>query len=371
MDTARSLRRTRRHRLPVSTARPRYARCGLHHSIALALLLAAGAAHGDEAEQTAAARALGVEGVRLAESGDCAHAIDPLTRAEALHHAPTTLERLAECHIAVGKVVLGTEELIQVSRELLAPGAPAAFTAAQARARTALEPALAKVGKLRIHVEHPPQAVPEVKVDDAVVAGAMLDADRPTDPGPHTISVSATGMKPVQTTLTLAEGQSQSVSLTLEPDPNAVAAATSAPSPTTATPLAPTTTEQVPAGAPAQEKSKVPMIVAYGVGGAGIVVGAIFGFVALGKQSTLNNECPSKSCNPSAQGDIDSLNTTATISTVGFGVGIVGAAVGTVLLLTSGSSRSSSASSSSSHSPPTARITPYFGPSTAGLTGSF
>jgi hypothetical protein len=359
----------------VATARPRSARRGqrpwkVSGWIALAALFGAGNAYADDAEQTAAARSFGVEGVRLAESGDCAHAIDPLSRAEALHHAPTTLERLGECHIAVGKIVVGTEELNRVIREPLPPGAPAAFTAAQARAKAALDPALAKIGKLRIHVEHPPQAAPQVKVDDDVVAGAMLDADRPTDPGPHTISVSAAGMKPVQTALTLADGQSQSVSLTLEPDPNAVAAATPAPAigAATGTPLTPPPGEPPPAEAPTQAKSKVPMIVAYGVGGAGIVVGAIFGIVALGKQSSLNNECPTKACNPSAQGDIDSLNSTATISTVGFGVGIVGAAVGTVLLLTSGGGHSSAASSSH---PASARITPYFGPGTAGLTGSF
>ena len=359
MDISRALRRTR-HRLPVSW-------------IVGAALFTAGAAYADDAEQTAAARSFGVEGVRLAEAGDCAHAIDPLSRAEALHHAPTTLERLGECHVAVGKVVLGTEELNRVIREPLPPGSPAAFTAAQTRAKTALDPALAKIGKLRIHVDHPPQATPQVKVDEDVVATAMLDADRPTDPGPHTISVSAAGMKPVQTTLTLSDGQSQSVSLTLEPDPNAVSGAASVTAPgatgaATTTPLAPPPGEPPPAEAPGQAKSKVPMIVAYGVGGAGIVVGAIFGIVALGKQSSLNNECPTKACSPSAQGDIDSLNSTATISTVGFGVGIVGAAVGTVLLLTSGSSHSSAASSSHAT---TARITPYFGPGSAGLAGSF
>src|ERR1700722_15024078 len=140
------------------------------------------------AEQTAAARSLGMRGVQLAEAGDCAHAVDPLTRAESLRHAPTTLEWLGECHIALGKLVVGTEELNRVIHEPLAPNSPAAFAAAQERARKKIDPAVARIGKLRIHVDHPAGVKPQVKVDDEVVFDAMLDADRPTDPGTHKVT---------------------------------------------------------------------------------------------------------------------------------------------------------------------------------------
>src|SRR6185312_1292256 len=115
-------------------------------------ILLAGAARADEAnaEQVAAARALGVEWVKLADSGDCAGAVDKLQRAEQLHHAPTTLERLGECHIALGKLVLGTEELQQVIREPLPANAPAAFTQAQDRAKAAVAGAQPRIAKLKI-----------------------------------------------------------------------------------------------------------------------------------------------------------------------------------------------------------------------------
>jgi hypothetical protein len=323
------------------------------------------------AEQTAAARSLGMQGVQLAEAGDCAHAVDPLTRAESLRHAPTTLEWLGECHIALGKLVLGTEELNRVIHEPLPPNSPAAFAAAQDRARKKVDAAVARIGKLRIHVDHPAGVKPQVKVDDEVVFDAMLDADRPTDPGAHKVTVSAPGMKPTAASVTLADSQSSSVSLTLEPDPNAVAATPPPPAPATGAAPAPassgTAAAPPPEAPPAEQKSKVPAIVALGVGGVGIVVGTIFGIVALGTKSTLDGECPNKNCPSSAdQSTINSLGTQAWVSTIGFGVGIVGLGVGTVLLATSGSSSSASAKTGTRP-----HVTPYFGLTSAGLTGTF
>src|SRR5579859_5498883 len=52
-----------------------------------------------------AARALAVEGIKLADAGKCREAIDKLARAERLHHAPTILVRLGECRAATGRIV--------------------------------------------------------------------------------------------------------------------------------------------------------------------------------------------------------------------------------------------------------------------------
>src|SRR5262245_53771550 len=54
------------------------------------------------AADVAAARELGTEGVRLAQEGKCAEAIDYLTRATRLYVAPTLLVPLGECHILLG-----------------------------------------------------------------------------------------------------------------------------------------------------------------------------------------------------------------------------------------------------------------------------
>src|SRR5690606_6492137 len=117
------------------SSRPRAlnARVRAHRSwpLVLGLLLSLtalpGRAEAQSAENKAAARALGVEGIKLANAGNCEAAIEKLSRAEALYHAPTILGRLGECQVALGKLVEGTENLNRVVREQLAPNAPAAF----------------------------------------------------------------------------------------------------------------------------------------------------------------------------------------------------------------------------------------------------
>jgi len=109
------------------------------HLCAAACVVAAAAGdatavHAQTPEDRASARALGVEAVHLADSGDCASAIPKFEAAERLYHAPTTLERLGECRIKVGRLVAGTEDLNRVVREVLPPNAPAPFVAAQGAA---------------------------------------------------------------------------------------------------------------------------------------------------------------------------------------------------------------------------------------------
>src|SRR5450432_3522246 len=106
----------------------------------------------DQAENTAAARTLGVQGVQLADAGKCPEAIEKLQRAESLHHAPTILGRLGECQVAVGQVVEGTENLNAVVREPLAPNAPKVFHDAQDRAQKVLASATPKIAHLVIRI---------------------------------------------------------------------------------------------------------------------------------------------------------------------------------------------------------------------------
>jgi hypothetical protein len=70
-------------------------------------------------------------------------------------------------------------------------------------------------------------------------------------------------------------------------------------------------------------------IVSGAVGVAGIAVGTAFGIMAINNRSALNKDCDAaKVCPSASQGDINSYSTNGTISTVGFGVGVVGVALG-------------------------------------------
>jgi hypothetical protein len=321
-------------------------------------------------EDMAAARALGTDGVHMADAGDCAGAIPKLTAAEKLFHAPTTMERLGECEIKVGKLVAGTEHLQHVIREPLPPNPPPAFLAARQKAQDALGPALPRIARLRVHVDGVAGDKVTTTIDGEPMSSALLDAPRPTDPGAHEVKAVAAGFKPAGAMVTLAEGGEASVSLRLDPDPNAVAApavpaapgqpaapapAPGGPAPTTATTVGP---------APAQPSSTpVAAIALLVAGGVGVGVGTIFGVVAMGAKSNLDNECGTSKKDCPKQGDIDSLNTDATISDIGFGIGVVGLAVGAILLVTHHNSEA--AASTAPH------VTPWIGLGTAGLGGTF
>jgi len=332
--------------------------CGL----ASLALVAPRSARGDEtpdAERIATARALGIQGVTLAEAGKCAEATDLLVRAEALHHAPTTLERLGECHVALGHLVLGTEILQRVVREPLAAAAPAPFVAAHARAQTVLDRALPRIGALKVHVEGPGPSLEDVvvRIDGQPVATAMLDVDRPTDPGPHLVEATARGRAPASATATLAEGGHQVVTLTLElpvaPSP------IPPPPPSASTALPPRPEPLEPTGGSTRWLGWT----LGGVGVAGLAVGGVFGVKTFADRSTLRNECTGTRCPSAASGDISGANRDATVANVAFSAGAALAAGGVVLLLIHPGATPAPSGQ--------ARIAPGVAPGWAGIEGSF
>lgn len=325
-----------------------------------------------QAENIAAARALGTQGIALADAGDCNGAIEKLSRAEALYHAPSILGRLGECQVKVGQIVAGTENLNRVVREQLAPTAPKAFKDAQERAKGVLAAALPKIARLTVKVD-PPDAKPQVTVGGAPVPAALLGVERPTDPGAQEVVVTAPGYLAQRTNITLAEGGAQELAIKLEKDPAAAAAPTTIPPPPVVAPP-PVTAPGSETAAPAPaKKSNTLAYVALGVGGVGLVVGGITGAMALGKKgdlkSCVDTRCPSKD-----QDALDSAKSMATISTVGFGVGVVGVGLGVVLLLTGGgdSSRADSAAHAVAKGGfSSVRVEPWLGATSAGLSGTF
>ena len=337
-------------------------------------------------DQKAAARILGTDGVRAALAGDCRTAVDKLTRAEALVHAPTTALPLAKCEIQLGKLVAGTEILNRLVNEVLPSNAPEPWVDAKKQAQPLLDASAPRIGKLRVHVDRPAGAAGDVAVtiDGTAIPSVLLDNDRPTDPGAHHVTATAPGMTTAQTDVTLAEGQSQGVSLRLAPLPAGAPAVASAPAPApapaSASASAPASASasasaSAPAlaSAPAPESSspnRAPAYVVLGIGAAGVVVGTIFGVIALGNKSSLNSDCPAgKNACPASEASTvsslnSSLNTHAAISTIGLGVGVVGVALGGYLFFSA---------SSSSDAPKTGAIDvhPWLGPGSAGLNGTF
>jgi hypothetical protein len=68
-------------------------------------------------------------------------------------------------------------------------------------------------------------------------------------------------------------------------------------------------------------------------GAAGMVVGITAGAIAWNRKGDIERECPSDSCTASGQSAVHSARTAATVSTIGFGVGLAGLAGAVVLWL--------------------------------------
>jgi hypothetical protein len=162
-------------------------------------------------------------------------------------------------------------------------------------------------------------AVVTVTVDGAKLADQLDGRSLPVDPGQHRFRFEAAGEDPITKDLVIREGEK-------DRHESIVFGKSGASADHAATPSGPTPTS---AG-----RSPAWALATLGVGAAGIVVGSVFGVLALHTKSTLDSECPSKvGCR---QSDVDALSTRGWVSNIGFAVGIVGAGVGTVLLLTSG-----------------------------------
>lgn len=301
------------------------------------------------AENKAAARALALQALQLAQQDKCDEAIPLLERAEALFHAPTILASIGECQIRLGRLVEGTETLHRVVREELTADAPSAFVTAQSKARSLLAETLPKIAKLVIQVEPPEATGLEVTVDGAPIAEALVGAPRPTDPGPHRIEASAPGYETAHSEITLHEGDSETIELRLQP----IESGSAAP---------PRTVDSAPA--PKSSARRTVSYVGIGLGGALLAVGGVTGVMALTKENSLAQRCPGGACPASERDTLDSARSLAGVSTM---TSIAGAAIGLtglILLLTDGSSN---------ERPPaaTGQLTPLIGPGSLGLSGSF
>ena len=260
------------------------------------------------------------------------------------------LSRLGECQVTLGKIVEGTETLERVVHEPLTTASPPAYVAAVERAQKVLAAARPKIAKLTILVEAPAGATPVVSIDGAPVSSAFIGSARPTDPGAHTVEASAAGYHSTKETVTLAEGAVASV--TTPPVEPVVEPKGEGPRPETS----PRDVDRSTGG------SRLAAYVALGMGGVGLVTSVTFGLLALDGRSRLDSACTDKHCPPSSGADLDRARRYAAISTVGFGVALVGATLGATLLLT----RSEPTTATTS-----LRVSPAVGLGSFALVGSF
>lgn len=288
----------------------------------------------------AAARALAVEGVKLAQDQRCPEAIDKLERAEQLHHSAIVLAQLGECYIAGGRLVEGAEAMRSVLREGLPDEPSDALKRAHTNARELLDTTKPKIAMLTITVEVVGSTQAEVRLDGQPLPAALIGAPRPTDPGEHHIEARATGRLSAERRIILAPGQTATLALPLIVDP---AGATTSKSVAAGNQRneangsrAASGSEGTGASRATRPPNHVPAFIAWGVAAAGLATGAAFGFVALDQTSKLDDACPANRCPPNESDHLDSAKRNGMISTLAFGVGAGAAVLGGVLYFLAG-----------------------------------
>jgi hypothetical protein len=226
--------------------------------------------------------------------------------------APGTLLNLADCEENRGRLAAALTDFHSALR-LLRPGDERIEYAKQRAA--AVEKRSPKV-TVRLSASSPPGTT--LECDGAPVDIATLGKPTNVDPGVHVFVVRAPGRTDVKSTIRLAVGEVREMEL-------GAGEASSSPSSSSAS----SSSAPEPQG-----PSRGPAYAAFGVGTVGIGVGAVAGLVAMNAASTVKDSCPGGHC-PTSDG-LDAASrgrTMATVSTIGFGIGIAGAAIGTYLLL--------------------------------------
>lgn len=335
--------------LPILVSRLRLA---VLLSLVSAGLLISASALGQSESNRATARALAAEGYKALVVKNYAVAEDRFRRADELVHAPTLVVDHGRALMGLGRYVEAQEAFELVLREGVSDSAPYAWKRALQQAGKLLEEVKPKVAWLTISV--PDVENPKVSIDGKPIPVAALGIRRATDPGHRTVVATADGYESKQTTVDLDEGGEDSIELDLVALPPRERA--KAPTPVTRTPK--------PAPEDRGASMEIPTYVAFGVGGAGLAVGAVTGVLALRKRSDLNSVCSGNVCPSTAQSDLDSYHKLGLISGIGFGVGIAGGVTGLVLLLTGEQSDASDEGIE-------AGIRPYVEPGGVGLQGAF
>jgi len=306
-------------------------------------------AFGQDQSAVATARQLGEAGLSAYDRGRYDEAAQKLLRAYQIAKVPTFARNAARALVKQGRIVAASELYLEATR-LVRNEMWRGEMQQQAQREAANERAavLPRIAQLKIVLEGASAQDTQVSLDGVVVPEALLGTERLTDPGKRHI-VAKHGERTLEQDVTLAEGEHQEVTLRFPSDqaaPGATQLRTSlSKQRTSLAPAASASAKSDVAPVPAQGRRTQQTLgwVGIGVGAVGVVAGAGSGIAALLLRSGMKSDgCSDTVCNNSSlQGRVDTYNAMLTVSTVGFIVGGVGAAIGTTLLLTSPRSESS------------------------------
>jgi hypothetical protein len=161
---------------------------------------------------------------------------------------------------------------------------------------------------------------------DGVVQSASLDGTPvAVDPGTHTFTLILAGRAPVLLRLALKKGDRVRREVVFEATGGTAGASSEG--------------ELGGGSVGAQGSAQASAVLtrrigwaAIGAGAAGMTLGTVFGFVALGRRVSLGKACNGSECPDGQEDTIESMHVNAVASNVSFAIGVLGLAAGGVLL---------------------------------------
>ncbi len=289
--------------------------------LAVATVLASARADADpNAADKETARRLMSEGRAHRKQGDLKAALQSFIAADGIMHVPTTGVEVAKVEVDLGQLVEARDVLLSVTRIPEAGNEPRAFAEARATAQTLGAELASRIPSVLVKLTGgAPGVVAKVTMDGVQIPPVALTAPRAVDPGHHVIVATVPGAEPKQAEVDVKEGETKEVGVDLTPPEGSTPVAASKPAETGGTP-----------------PLRLASYVSFGVGGAGLIVGAVTGILAITNLSSAKGQgCVGNQCPPSASSDLNTATTMATLSTVGFIVGGVGVGGGVVAFLLS------------------------------------
>jgi hypothetical protein len=298
------------------------------------------------------ARALMKQGDTAFDAADYSAALEAYETAHGIMQVPSTGVALARAQEKLGLLLEARNSVLAVARMPARPNEPAAFTEARAAADDLAETLEARIPSLSVDVRGSEQV--RVAIDGAELPRAQFRVRRKLNPGRYTVVASAPGFREAREEVVLAESQARELELELEPSTGPITETWSDPGKASAV--------AVRDDAPRGSRLSPLVYVGFGVGAAGIAVGSVAGVMSLSKTSSARERCVEDRCSPAASDDIDAARTLATVSNIGFGIGVAGAAVGVYALLTSNRERPAQKAR---------RVEPLVGARFVGVRGAF
>lgn len=336
-------------------------------TLLLALALAAPPAHADaQAAEREKARAMASQGFDALQAKDYATAEELFRKADAIVHAPTLVVDHARALVGLRRLVEAHERYALVLREGVPDSAPWQWKRALEDAEKELADLEPRLAWLTITVRGPRK--PVVTIDGRRVPGAALGVRRATNPGRRVIRVRADGYLPTDRNVALDEGEAGSIEVVLARDPAAPV------DPVEEEPAPEVVVISTPSGPKPTDRTLDYVLLS--AGGAGIVLGAVTGILALQVRKDLNDTCPTGTCFPGDGTEysdyrqkVNRYRGLGTASGVSFAAGAAAAVTGAALFLFTGKSEKSPPSETPANE--SSLMPSVLGPTSFGLSGTF